>query len=234
MRLAIHQPNFLPRLKVLQKLANADCWVVLDNVQYAHREWQNRARIAPLNKAQRNFWLTLPVLRRLGQTTPIGQVEIVDLPRAIGSCRASLMHSFHRGPYWDDLARYWGGVEAGMHGKSLIEFALLTSKTALTEFARLPDITLASDLQVRGNKSGLMAAICSEMGATEYLADSGARSYLKSEHFSNTKVLWQHWVEPAGAEGITWRDISFVNFLARRGPGQLREHLLLNTFEEIV
>ncbi|MBU6427323.1 WbqC family protein [Patescibacteria group bacterium] len=45
----VHQPNFLPRLKVLQKLAAADVWCVLDSVQYNPREWQNRARIVAVH-----------------------------------------------------------------------------------------------------------------------------------------------------------------------------------------
>lgn len=38
----IHQPNFLPRIKVLIKIMLSDVWVIYDNVQYVRREWQNR------------------------------------------------------------------------------------------------------------------------------------------------------------------------------------------------
>lgn len=53
MIVAIHQPNLFPRLKILQKLALADIWIVLDNVQYCQREYQNRTLIVP--KEKRHF-----------------------------------------------------------------------------------------------------------------------------------------------------------------------------------
>ncbi|WP_262505732.1 WbqC family protein [Streptomyces sp. TRM68367] len=43
---AIHQPNLFPRLSTLAKLYAADRWIVLDDVQFARRDYQHRARIA--------------------------------------------------------------------------------------------------------------------------------------------------------------------------------------------
>ncbi|MFW6692959.1 WbqC family protein [Streptomyces sp. MAR4 CNX-425] len=41
---AIHQPNLFPRLSTLAKLYAADRWIVLDDVQFARRDYQHRAR----------------------------------------------------------------------------------------------------------------------------------------------------------------------------------------------
>ncbi|GAA2769691.1 hypothetical protein GCM10020219_041490 [Nonomuraea dietziae] len=49
-RVAIHQPNLFPRLTTLAKLWAADCWVVLDNVQFA----RGTTSIAPA-------WLPFPI-----------------------------------------------------------------------------------------------------------------------------------------------------------------------------
>src|SRR5688500_306398 len=78
MRVATHQPNLFPRLKVLQKLASADVWIVLDNVQYCPREWQNRARIVVAHGSSSSFWLTTPVSRSKGRDTLIQDVAVVD------------------------------------------------------------------------------------------------------------------------------------------------------------
>ncbi|MFE6746426.1 WbqC family protein [Kitasatospora purpeofusca] len=45
---AIHRPNLLPRLSVMAKILAADVWVVLDDVQYARRDYQHRARLGAL------------------------------------------------------------------------------------------------------------------------------------------------------------------------------------------
>ncbi len=57
---SIHQPNFLPRLATLAKLFAADYWIVLDDVQFARRDYQHRARLADLDAPARHRWLTIP------------------------------------------------------------------------------------------------------------------------------------------------------------------------------
>ncbi|MGC5010117.1 WbqC family protein [Streptosporangium sp. DT93] len=48
---AIHQPNLFPRLVTLAKLFAADYWIVLDDVQFARRDYQHRARLASLDSS---------------------------------------------------------------------------------------------------------------------------------------------------------------------------------------
>ena len=83
LRAVIHQPNFLPRLKVLQKIAAADIWVVLDSVQYCEREWQNRARLVALHGSNNSYWLSVPVHRPNGQETLIKDVTLVDPNKSV-------------------------------------------------------------------------------------------------------------------------------------------------------
>ncbi len=45
MILAAHQPQYLPWLGYLHKIASADVFLTLDDVQYKKNEWQNRNRI---------------------------------------------------------------------------------------------------------------------------------------------------------------------------------------------
>src|SRR5438034_6495152 len=71
MRIAIHQPQYLPWLGYLDKLDRADVFVVLDNVQFKKNEWQNRNRI---RTAQGWQYLTVPVLHEFPQR--LDQVRI--------------------------------------------------------------------------------------------------------------------------------------------------------------
>ncbi|MFF4157003.1 WbqC family protein [Streptomyces sp. NPDC001678] len=57
---AIHQPNFFPRLTTLAKLFAADCWIVLDDVQFARRDYQHRARLAALDNPADHRWRPFP------------------------------------------------------------------------------------------------------------------------------------------------------------------------------
>ena len=71
MRVAIHQPQYLPWLGYLAKWAAADVFVFLDTVQYEKNGWQNRNRIKTPTGPR---WLTVPVHARLG--TPIDEVTV--------------------------------------------------------------------------------------------------------------------------------------------------------------
>lgn len=88
---AIHQPNFFPRLSTLAKLYAADVWVVLDDVQYNGRDYQNRCRLALLDNPAKWQWLSLPVHRPHGRASRIDEVYIAEastlmLLRMLGWC----------------------------------------------------------------------------------------------------------------------------------------------------
>src|SRR5437868_14445339 len=61
MRVAIHQPHYLPWLGLLHRMAEADLFIVLDHVQFERGNYQNRTQVR-VNGAP--HWLTVPVLQR--------------------------------------------------------------------------------------------------------------------------------------------------------------------------
>ncbi|MEU6878475.1 WbqC family protein [Streptomyces sp. NPDC046712] len=65
---AIHQPNLFPRLSTLAKIFAADCWIVLDDVQFARRDFQHRARLGSMSNPARHQWLSMR--RTRGQFEP--------------------------------------------------------------------------------------------------------------------------------------------------------------------
>ncbi|WP_329331391.1 WbqC family protein [Streptomyces sp. NBC_00663] len=79
---AIHQPNLFPRLSTLAKLYAADRWIVLDDVQFARRDYQHRARLAAPADPDRQQWLTLPAHLPHGRPTLINQARLADPSRS--------------------------------------------------------------------------------------------------------------------------------------------------------
>lgn len=61
---AIHQPNYVPWLGYFWKIARADVFVLLDDVQYSKGSYINRTRILGAGSAPR--WLSVPVSAHLG------------------------------------------------------------------------------------------------------------------------------------------------------------------------
>jgi hypothetical protein len=228
MRLAIHQPNFLPRLKVLQKLASADLWCVLDCVQFNVREWQNRARVVAVHGNHQSSWISVPVCRPHGLNTLICDITVVAPLSTARLVETSLFHALRRAPCWAAVENLLTELKPSLSAETITRLCVDTTCALLRLTGRVPPVVFASSLGATGKASSLIAAICERLHATTYLADSGARNYLRPEPFAGIEVLWQIWHEPEErCSGITsWRDLSSVNYLARVGPAPFSQHLL--------
>src|SRR3954471_21574871 len=60
MIVAAHQPHYMPWLGYLDKLAKADLFIVMDDLQYEAQNFQNRQRMKLYDGAA---WLTVPLER---------------------------------------------------------------------------------------------------------------------------------------------------------------------------
>ena len=69
MIVAIHQPNYAPWLGYFAKMARADVFVFLDDVQYSKNSYINRVQIDAGGSPR---WLTVPVIYNFGE--PINRV----------------------------------------------------------------------------------------------------------------------------------------------------------------
>lgn len=234
MKVTIHQPNFFPRLKILQKLASADIWVVMDNVQYANHEWQNRTKLIPINSHQNDFWLTACVTCPNGKITFIKDV-ILASDKFVSKTKQSLKSAFNKAPYYEQFEKYMENIYPYFSTQSLTELDVnITIELLKKTIGRVPKIIYASTLPVTGKKSSLVAAICEYVKADEYLCDSGGYRYLDVSVFSNTKIVWQKWQEPISKWNNiqAWRDISCINYLIREGEKKLIEHINSGEFLE--
>ena len=63
MIVSIHQPQYVPWLPYFSKIARADTFVFLDNVQFQKNGLHNRNE---LKNSNGRFWLTAPVSAHLG------------------------------------------------------------------------------------------------------------------------------------------------------------------------
>jgi hypothetical protein len=227
MRVVIYQPNFLPRLKVLQMLAAADKWVVLDNVQYCAREWQNRARITSVHASPNSFWLTMPVVLEDGQRTRICDVRLHEPHLTSTRICCSLLHALRSTPHWACIASFLDASQASFSTSSLTQLCVQTTTCLLNAAGFRPEVVFASSLNSHGKGSELMASLCREIAGDEYVAGSGALNYLQDQDFRDVRILWQHWQEPSEVwPGIkSWRDMSALNYIAREGFSSFQGHL---------
>ena len=222
--LAIHQPNLFPRLKVLQKITHADSWVILDDVQFVGREWQNRARLRYAGDPGREFWLTLPARRPRGRSTLISQVEVVDHKRTLERLRRGVTYTYRASPHWGDIVAVLDQLPPSPDLSSL---AVASANALLTAAGVEVPTMKSSALDVPGRRVDKLIGICKSLGATHYVSGSGGATYAEVDEFrrAGIDVRSQEWTPPATRPQLSWRDISALDLLARHGADALQTHL---------
>lgn len=219
MRVTIHQPEHLPWLGLLAKVAAADLWVVLDNVQYRRGYFQNRNRML---HDGRPIWLTVPVTGK--RATLIRDIRVAHDPHwrqtYLGRLRHSLRHLSKDGPLEAVSAMF----DAALAHESLLELNMDIVEWLLPEFGITTRRLLASDLGAAGTKSELLRNLCVAAGADEYLAGPFGRDYLDVDDFARhgIRVLFFDFEHPTYDQpGPFVPCLSSLDAWSRLAPGRL-------------
>ncbi len=182
MRVAIHQPQFLPWSGYLDKIDQADVFVALDTVQFKKNEWQNRNRIRTADGWQ---WLTVPVRHRFGQR--VAEVRIDQTSRWRDRHLRALAIHYAKAPYRE---RYWDELCAlyRQPWERLVDLNLAVVRWLLQVFGITTPIRLASEWSLREEPTDRLIDICRTVGATQYLCGPGADAYLDRARFEASGI----------------------------------------------
>ena len=99
----IHQPNFLPRLKVFIKIAISDIWVIYDDVQYVRREWQNRVYLRDSQQKEKLF--TAPI-KKTDFHDRINNVQLSNVTILNENLRKYFRYNYSQSPYYKWIEEY--------------------------------------------------------------------------------------------------------------------------------
>ncbi len=177
---AIHQPNYIPWLGYFFKIAHADKFVFLDNVAYPTGSFVSRNSI---KTASGRAWLSVPVVTtgRYGQL--INEVQTDHRQRWAVRHLATLRSNYGRAPYFREvfalLEPHYSVITCTAISLADFNIALICSISTYLGFGT--QFMRASELKVSGHKTELLCNICNTIGATTYLAGTGAQSYQEDE-----------------------------------------------------
>jgi hypothetical protein len=219
MRLAAHQPQYLPWLGYFDKMDRVDLFVLLDGVQYKKNEWQNRNRIRTAGGWQ---WLTVPVHYRF----PMSLREVrPDGGPWRRKHREALRIQYARAPHRDRLLE----VLEPLYAEPFESLAALNvrSVTLLAGLlgVRTP-IVVASSLEgLPGGADDRLIALCRRFGCGTYLAGAGGRDYMDLEAYRRAGIevefqAFRHPVYPQAHPGFE-PDLSAVDLLMNCGRGAI-------------
>ncbi|WP_413801094.1 WbqC family protein [Streptomyces iranensis] len=223
---AIHQPNLLPRLSTLAKLFAADYWIVLDDVQFARRDYQHRARLADLGDPCRRQWLTISTRLPQGRQTPICEALMTD-PARSRRCLAQLLLQYYRAsPHWPAFGRALDPVlDLFATTNKTVEVAEASTRVLLNLLGWQGRVLRSSLFAPRTGRSQRLADLAALTGARAYLCGTGGMTYLETDVFTTRNITIIPFRAPTTGPLWAGQDVSAVHFLMCLGPQTLADQL---------
>ena len=194
--MAIHQPEFFPWLGFFDKMKRADCYVVLDHVQFKKRYFENRNRIVNGDASQ---WITTPVRSKGHFKQSLCDVRIDRQQHWQQKLCARIYHSYRQATYFD---RYFSSLEKVIQDKDY-EFIVDFNMVIIQWFRKIFDIKtpiiFSSSLNVDQFKaSRLILEVCKNMLTNAYLCGPSGKDYLDLKSFEKegVELIWHDFVHP--------------------------------------
>lgn len=173
-RVAIMQPTYLPWSGYFGLMRSVDLFIFLDSVQFARRSWQQRNQIKTPNGPQ---WLTVPVIAKGKRNQRIDEVEIDPTAHFAAAHRRAIELNYRKAPGYDAMApQILPLLEGPCTRLADLTIGLIVRIQELLGIAT--PVLRSSAMLGGGVKADLLASLCREVGATEYVSPPGSQDYL--------------------------------------------------------
>ena len=232
---AIHQPNFLPWLGYFDKLARADVFVLLDDVQFPRTNkgtWMNRVKLLVAGKAQ---WATVPIVRSEGSAREVREVRIDDSQPWRQKLLRTIEHNYRRAAHFDASFPLVEEL-VGTGTDNLADYNERNVHRLAAEVGLDPaKIVRSSTLASRGRGTELLIELTLAVGGTAYLTGGLApEAYQEDEKFAErgVELVYQNFQPPTYPQLVDppVPGLSIVDTLlncGRAGTAQLVEEIAL-------
>jgi len=225
MKVAIHQPNFLPWIGYFHKISTVDTFVFFDDVQFPRgKTYGNRVLIK--TKTGTN-WLTVPILHK-SDLLNFNEVKIDYNGRQVEKILKTIKINYSKSPFFEEIF-------------NLVEEQFLVSPAklyklniklirSLSKYLGISKkFMLCSEILQPLNLSGgeKILGILKSLGATEYVSGKGIGSskYIKKDNFreAGIKLTYQNFTHPKYKQlyGEFKPYLSIVDLLCNRGKSSL-------------
>lgn len=220
MLVAIHQLHYLPWLRYFEKIARADVFIVLDDIQYNKGGWQNRNRI---KAADGPLLLTVPVFAK--DRKRLDEVRINNTVDWRRKHFRSIEQAYRSSSYWAEHAPFL----AETYDREWIALNDLNShllKYFLDALGVRTAVRYSSELNVPGTATERLVNLIHAVGGDAYYTGAYAANEYLDMHFldaNGIKLELQHWTPPAYPQlhDEFAPDLSVLDVLLNCGPAAL-------------
>ena len=172
MAAVIHQAYFLPWLGYFSKLAFADTFIVLDDVQFRKRFYHDRTKIIDMHGNE--TWIGLPVGEHFG----IRCMDVLLADKAcVGWIVATISQSYAKAHHYDaEMPWIKDMLQASIvSGRNLVDINLEIITSVLSQLMiPIPRILRSSAFTTGTDPTRRVIELCKQVGATEIILGGGS------------------------------------------------------------
>ena len=180
-----YRPYFAPFPGFFSKALRADALVLMDEVQFPRgTTWLSRNRF---KNDRGTLWMTVPVWKKGLGLQKINEVRICHEGRWAKKCLASLKTAYSKAPFFENHEAFLEEVFSGEF-EMLIDLNVKIIRYIMAHLQISAKMPLLSELGIEAREPGLSVEVCRKLGATYFLAQSGARKYLDEAIFQRAGV----------------------------------------------
>ena len=215
MRLAGHQPNYLPNLAFFAKMAQVETFVVSSNVQFVRdKEFHRRNRVIDADGNEQ--WLTVPVH---GPHRQVFREVLINNELPWREEHAALLRTL----YGDTPHQEYLEAVLAVYEKPWKRLVDLTWELIQIMAVALDLKThLLLDEETGGEREDLLLNTCRRHAATHYVSGVGGRHYMDDQYyqsFSSTGISLSFLSLP------TTHPYSAIHYVLTEGPAWVQEQL---------
>jgi hypothetical protein len=183
-KVAIVQSNYIPWKGYFDIIANADEFILYDEVQFTKRDWRNRNKI---KTPQDLLWLTVPVLTKSNFLQKISQTKINGNAWKKKHWNA-LRVNYRKARFFDEISE----LLEDFYQAREFEFLSDANRHLIDLICDFLDISTrissSVDLNLPEEKNQRLISICKQVKADVYLSGKRAQGYIDLDAFSNAGI----------------------------------------------
>lgn len=186
---AIHQPNFFPWAGYFDKIARADTFILLDDVQYPKTggSWSNRVKILMSAEGR---WLTAPVERNYSGLRTIRQMRFSPAPWRAEILRV-LENAYRKAAHAEEAFALL--IPLLMHEEDdVAAYNIHAIRTLAARFGLTTPLRISSEIPVEGSATARLIALTKAVGGDIYMCGGGADGYQQDEAFAAAGLTLQY------------------------------------------
>lgn len=218
-KIAIMQPTYMPWIGYFGLMTAVDEFVLLDDVQFERRSWQQRNRVKTASGA---LMLTIPVFKKGRREQTINEVELDWQSGFAAKHMRTIESSYARTEYWKEFGPLIDDTMS-KPASLLADYTIGIIEWMRDRFGIKTSIMRSSALQISGQREDRLVAICQTREAGVYISPPGARDYLDSSDAfkrANIELRYNDYAHPVYPQlhGEFVSHLSALDLLLNCGP----------------